>query len=136
MDRLDELESKSIYIIREAYAQCRKLALLWLIGKDSSTLLWLVRKAFYGKQPFPVLHIDTGRKFKEMIEFCDARAREFGLKLVVARNEEVLAGAQPGKPLIVVPRDGVRKILVRERASIAIFQIERGRQPQAASQSH
>ena len=99
MDRLDELESKSIYIIREAYAQCRKLALLWSIGKDSSTLLWLARKAFYGKLPFPVLHIDTGRKFKEMIEFRDARAREFGLKLVVARNEEALAGAEPGKPL-------------------------------------
>lgn len=46
MDRLDELESESIYIIREAYAQCRKLALLWSIGKDSSTLLWLARKAF------------------------------------------------------------------------------------------
>jgi sulfate adenylyltransferase subunit 2 len=98
MDRLDELESRSIYIIREAYAQFRKVALLWSVGKDSTTLVWLARKAFFGTLPFPVLHIDTGYKFPEIYAFRDRLAREFGLRLVVARNEEALAsGMGPGK---------------------------------------
>ena len=97
MDPLNELESRSIYIIREAYAQCRKLALLWSIGKDSSSLLWLARKAFYGKLPFPVLHIDTSRKFPEMYAFRDRIAKEFGLKLIVCRNEEALAAGMDPK---------------------------------------
>ena len=69
MDHLDKLENQSIFIIREAYAQFRKVAMLWSIGKDSTTLLWLMRKAFFGKIPFPVVHIDTTYKFKEIYEF-------------------------------------------------------------------
>jgi len=96
MDRLDALENRSIYVIREAYAQFRKLALLWSIGKDSTTLLWLARKAFFGKLPFPVLHIDTGYKFPEIYAFRDKYVREFGLNLVVGRNDEALkAGMGP-----------------------------------------
>ena len=66
MDRLDELEARSIYVIREAYAQYKNVAMLWSVGKDSTTLLWLARKAFYGKIPFPVVHLDTTYKFPEM----------------------------------------------------------------------
>jgi len=91
MDRLDELESRSIYVIREAYAQFRKLALLWSIGKDSTSLVWLARKAFFGRLPFPVMHIDTGYKFPEIYSFRDRYVREFGLRLVIARNEDALA---------------------------------------------
>ena len=91
MDRLDELEGKSIFVIREAYARFPKLALLWSIGKDSTTLLHLARKAFFGELPFPVLHIDTGYKFPEIYEFRDRYAKEFGLRLLVSRNEEALA---------------------------------------------
>jgi len=91
MDYLDELESRSLYIIREAYAQFKKLALLWSIGKDSTTLLWLARKAFFGQLPFPVMHIDTGYKFPEIYEFRARYVEEFGLRLVVGRNEEALA---------------------------------------------
>ncbi len=91
MDYLDELESKSIYIIREAYSQFRRIALLWSIGKDSTTLLWMIRKAFYDQIPFPVLHIDTSYKFKEIYEYRDAKAKEWGLKLLVARNDQALA---------------------------------------------
>jgi len=69
MDYLDELENKSIYIIREAYYQFKNIAALWSIGKDSTTLVWLIRKAFFGKIPFPLVHIDTGHKFPEMYEF-------------------------------------------------------------------
>ncbi|MBT4122176.1 phosphoadenosine phosphosulfate reductase family protein, partial [bacterium] len=59
MDHLDELENKSIYIIREAFHDFKDMALLWSIGKDSTTLLWLCMKAFFGKLPFPAVHIDT-----------------------------------------------------------------------------
>jgi len=90
MDHLDALENESIYIIREAYKQFKNIAMLWSIGKDSTTLLWLVRKAFYGKIPFPVMHIDTSYKFPEMIADRDKKAKEWGLKLVVARNEEAI----------------------------------------------
>jgi sulfate adenylyltransferase subunit 2 len=91
MDYLDELESKSIYIIREAYYRFKDTALLWSIGKDSTTLLWLARKAFFGKLPFPVLHIDTSFKFKEIYEFRDKYAKEWGLNLLISKNELALS---------------------------------------------
>lgn len=90
MDHLDYLESESIYIIREAYKQFKNLAMLWSIGKDSTCLLWLVRKAFYGKIPFSVLHIDTSYKFPEMIQYRDRKAQEWGLNLTVAQNEKAI----------------------------------------------
>lgn len=90
MDYLDELESKSIFIIREAYKQFKKVAMLWSIGKDSSCLLWLVRKAFYGKIPFPVVHIDTSYKFPEMIKWRDDYAKKWNLNLIVGMNKEAL----------------------------------------------
>lgn len=91
MDKLDELESQSIYIIREAYYHYKNLAVLWSIGKDSTTLVWLVRKAFFGKVPFPALHIDTTYKFKEIYEFREKYAKIWDLDLVVARNDEAIA---------------------------------------------
>ncbi len=96
MDNLTRLENRSIYIIREAYSEFRKVAMLWSIGKDSTTLLWLVRKAFFGRIPFPIVHIDTGYKFKEIYEFRDRYAKEWNLNLFVARNEEAAArGVSP-----------------------------------------
>ncbi|OVE76880.1 sulfate adenylyltransferase [bacterium F11] len=98
MDHLDYLENKSIYTIREAYAQHPISALLWSIGKDSTALLWLCRKAFLGKLPFPVLHIDTSYKFKEMYEQRDRLVKKWGLNLLVAKNEEALEkGMSPEK---------------------------------------
>ena len=90
MDHLDELENQSVYIIREAWNQFKTPALLWSIGKDSTCLLWLCRKAFFGKLPFPVLHIDTTYKFPEMYKFRDHYAKEFGLNLIVEKNEEAI----------------------------------------------
>lgn len=87
MDHLDKLESQSIYIIREAYKQFKDIALLWSIGKDSTTLMWLTRKAFYGKVPFPALHIDTGYKFDEIYKFRDEWTKNWNIKLVVGNNE-------------------------------------------------
>ena len=100
MDYLDELESKSIYIIREAYKQFHNIAMLWSIGKDSSTLLWLCRKAFFGKIPFPIVHIDTSYKFKKMIKWRDEYAKKWKLNLIVGRNEEAIkAGIGPKNKL-------------------------------------
>ena len=91
MDHLDELENRSVYVIREAYAKFGSIAALWSIGKDSTTLIWLCRKAFFGKIPFPVIHIDTGFKFPEMYEHRDRYAVEWELDLLVVRNEEAIA---------------------------------------------
>ena len=86
---LKRLEAESINIIREAVAEFRNPVMLYSIGKDSSVMVHLARRAFFpGKPPFPLLHIDTGWKFREMIAFRDATARRFGLDLVVHSNEE------------------------------------------------
>lgn len=100
MEHLDDLANRSIYLIREAYARHPKLAMLWSIGKDSTTLLWLVRQAFGGEVPFPVLHIDTSYKFKEIYAFRDRLAREWNLKVLVAQNDDALkAGMSNQKKL-------------------------------------
>ena len=83
MDHLDALEAQSIYILREAFARLKKLALLWSLGKDSNVMIWLARKAFFGRVPFPALHVDTGKKFPEMYAFRDQYAGEWGLDLKV-----------------------------------------------------
>src|SRR5687768_18261590 len=90
-DHLDELESESIFIMREAFAKFDNMAMLWSIGKDSTALLWLARKAFFGHVPFPLVHIDTSYKIPEMIDFRDRIAREWGLSLVVGQNRDALA---------------------------------------------
>ncbi|MDF2620055.1 MAG: phosphoadenosine phosphosulfate reductase [Xanthobacteraceae bacterium] len=82
-DRLDELEAQSIYIFREAFARMKRMALLWSLGKDSNVMIWLARKAFLGHVPFPVLHVDTGKKFKEMYAFRDHYGKEWNLDLRV-----------------------------------------------------
>ena len=88
---LDELEAEAIHIYRETAAAFRNPVLLYSIGKDSSVLLHLAMKAFYpAPLPFPVMHIDTTWKFKEMIEFRDRRARELGLDLRIATNTEAV----------------------------------------------
>src|SRR3989442_8665236 len=95
---LRELESESIYIFRETVAQFRNPVLLYSIGKDSSVLVHLARKAFYpGPLPFPLLHVDTGYKFPEMIKFRDEFAKSIGARLIVHRNEDAIAagGAPP-----------------------------------------
>jgi len=94
MDHLDLIENTSIYILREAYANFKSLGMLWSIGKDSTVLLWLARKAFAGHVPFPLIHIDTGYKIPEMIEYRDRLTREWGLAMVVGQNEEALAAKE------------------------------------------
>ncbi len=83
MNYLDQLESESVYVFREAFSRIDNLAMLWSLGKDSNTMVWLAKKAFFGHVPFPVLHIDTGKKFPEMYAFRSRYAAEWNLKLIV-----------------------------------------------------
>jgi sulfate adenylyltransferase subunit 2 len=97
LSHLDALEAESIHVLREVAAEFSRPAMLYSIGKDSSVMLRLAQKAFYpGKIPFPMLHVDTTYKFREMIEFRDRTCHELGLKLIVHTNREAIArGANP-----------------------------------------
>jgi sulfate adenylyltransferase subunit 2 len=99
LSHLKLLEAESIHIFREVASEFEKPVMLYSIGKDSSVMLRLAQKAFApGPIPFPLLHVDTGYKFKEMIEFRDRYTKELGLDLLVWRNEQALAdGANPVK---------------------------------------
>ena len=91
MDHLDELEQQSVYILREAFRHFERLCMLWSIGKDSTVLLWLARKAFFGHVPFPLVHVDTSYKLPEMIRYRDKLALEYKLQMVVGQNTAALA---------------------------------------------
>ena len=97
LDHLRALEAESIHIIREVAAEFERPVMLYSIGKDSSVLLRLAQKAFYPAAiPFPLLHVDTSYKFREMIEFRDWYAASIGARLIVHTNTEALAdGTQP-----------------------------------------
>ncbi len=89
LTHLQKLEAESIHIMREVAAEFDKPVMLYSVGKDSAVLLHLARKAFApGKIPFPLLHVDTTWKFKEMIEFRDQMAKEYGFELLVHKNPE------------------------------------------------
>lgn len=92
LTHLKQLEAESIHIIREVAAEFERPVMLYSIGKDSAVMLHLAMKAFYpGKPPFPLMHVDTTWKFREMIEFRDRHARELGLDLIVHINQEGVA---------------------------------------------
>ncbi len=88
---LDALEAQSVFIMREAFYKFSNMAMLWSIGKDSSVLLWLARKAFFGHVPFPCVHVDTSYKIPEMIKFRDELAVAWNLDMRVGGNTEALA---------------------------------------------
>lgn len=88
---LDDLEDQSVFILREAYKHFKSLCMLWSIGKDSTVMLWLTRKAFFGHVPFPLVHIDTSYKIKSMVEYRDQLARDWKLEMVVGQNTAALA---------------------------------------------
>ncbi|CAH2214602.1 sulfate adenylyltransferase subunit CysD [Tepidibacter aestuarii] len=90
MNHLDKLESRSIHILREAYSEFKNLGMLWSIGKDSTVLLWLARKAFFGHVPIPLIHIDTHFKIPEMIEYRNRLALEWSLDMIYGENTKDL----------------------------------------------
>lgn len=130
---LDVLESESIYVIREAFRHYKSIALLWSIGKDSSVLLWLIRKAFFGSVPFPCVHVDTGFKIPEMIQFRDRMAKEWNLDLVVHRNEPALAAREtfPDGKLtrvdccMALKRNPLKEVIAREQYKAVLVGIRR-----------
>src|SRR6516165_775421 len=92
LSHLERLEAESVHIIREVAAEFHNPVMLYSIGKDSSVMLHLAMKAFYpAKPPFPLLHVDTTWKFREMIAFRDQTARRLGLNLIVHVNRDGLA---------------------------------------------
>lgn len=90
MDHLTRLEQTSIHIFREAYRNFRKVCMPWSMGKDSNVLIWLARKAFAGKVPFPLLHIDTTYEFPEMYTFREWATKEHELDLLIRINQEAI----------------------------------------------
>jgi len=94
MDHLDQLENISIHILREAYANFKSLGMLWSIGKDSTVLLWLARRAFFGHVPFPLIHIDTAYKIPEMVRYRDRLTVEWKLTMIYGINEAALEARQ------------------------------------------
>jgi len=130
MHHLDELENESLYVLRESYKHFKKLAMLWSIGKDSTVLLWLARKAFFGNVPFPLVHVDTSYKIPAMISYRDHIAREWGLNLVVARNERALKeGMNHEKGRLVcceaLKTNGLRQVMDEQGYSALILGIRR-----------
>jgi sulfate adenylyltransferase subunit 2 len=94
MDHLDRLQDTSIHILREAYSNFKHLGMLWSIGKDSTVLLWLTRKAFFGHVPFTLIHVDTTFKIPEMIAYRDNLVRQWRLNLLYGINEEAVCNKQ------------------------------------------
>jgi sulfate adenylyltransferase subunit 2 len=94
MDHLDQLENISVHILREAFANFKSLCMLWSIGKDSTVLLWLARKAFLGHVPFTLVHIDTTFKIPEMIEYRDRLTKQWHLDMVYGVNTEAVKAKQ------------------------------------------
>jgi len=113
MNHLDELEAESIYILREAFAKLDNIAILWSLGKDSNVVLWLCRKAFFGHVPFPVVHVDTGKKFKEMYEFRDHYAKAWKLNFI---REECPGIEAVDQSLPPAARSAARKTLGLKQA--------------------
>lgn len=93
MEHLTKLENKSIHILREAYSEFKDPCMLWSVGKDSTVLLWLARKAFFGEVPFPLVHIDTHYKIPEMIVHRDKLALEWNLDMLYGENSQALTNA-------------------------------------------
>src|SRR2546425_8085066 len=125
MKHLRQLEDQSVYILREAYKHFDNLAMLWSMGKDSTVLLWLARKAFLGHVPFPLLHVDTSYKIPAMIEYRDRLAREWRLNLVIGQNHEALANGMNhmlgrGTCLTALKTDALKQ-LVEEKGDTGII---------------
>ena len=128
MNHLDHLESHSVYIFREAFEKIAPLGMLWSVGKDSNVMLWLARKAFFGHVPFPVVHIDTGKKFPEMYEFRDRYSAEWGLNLVLGDCppiEEIDETLPSAARSAARKTEGLKKLIAEHRFTGIIAGIRR-----------
>ena len=144
MDHLSILENQSIYILREAFSKFNRLAMLWSIGKDSTVLLWLARKAFFGHVPFPLVHVDTTFKIPSMIEYRDRLCREWNLELVIGKNDDALSAGNTfphGQATRVeccgtLKKDALRRVLDQHRFSGVIVGVRRDEEPTRAKERY
>jgi sulfate adenylyltransferase subunit 2 len=136
-DHLDDLEAQTIYILREAHARVEPLAMLWSIGKDSNVLLWMARKAFYGRVPFPVIQLDTGMELDEVYAFRDRMAGDWTLDLRVedCPPEDAMDPTLPPASRAAARKtEGLRQLLQREGYRGIIAGIRRDEQSMRAKE--
>jgi len=144
MDSLSKLENQSIYIFREAFNKFENLGMLWSIGKDSTVLLWLARKAFFGHVPFPLVHVDTTYKIPSMIEYRDRLVREWKLQLIVGKNEPALQQGRTfpnGKATRVeccgtLKKDALKEVLEKHHLTGVIVGVRRDEEPTRAKERY
>jgi sulfate adenylyltransferase subunit 2 len=137
VDRLDDLEAQSIFIFREAFARLNRLALLWSLGKDSNVMIWIARKAFFGRVPFPAMHVDTGKKFAEMYAFRDRYAVEWNLDLVIEQCppiESVDPTLPPAARSAARKTEGLKLALAKHKFDGLIAGIRRDEEPTRAKE--
>ncbi len=130
-DDLEALEAQSIFILREALARIDNVAMLWSIGKDSTALLWMVRKAFLGEVPFPLVLLDTGMEFAEVYAFRDRLVREWRLPVLnepCPPESSVDPALPPAARHAARKTAGLRALLERERYGAVILGIRRDEQ--------
>jgi sulfate adenylyltransferase subunit 2 len=135
--RLKELENESVYILREAFARLPSLAMLWSVGKDSNALIWLARKAFFGRVPFPVVELDTGMELPAVYQFRDRYAAEWGLDLRIEACpplEDIDPSLPPLARAAARKTAGLNAMVHREKLSGVIVGIRRDEQSTRAKE--
>jgi sulfate adenylyltransferase subunit 2 len=137
VDRLDDLEAQSIFILREAFARLDRIALLWSLGKDSNVMIWIARKAFFGRVPFSVMHVDTGKKFPEMYAFRERYAAEWDLNLIVEQCPPIDAvdpTLPPAARSAARKTEGLKLALAKHKFDGLIAGIRRDEEPTRAKE--
>jgi len=130
-NHLRELENESIYIFRQAYRSIKNIAMLWSLGKDSNVMVWIAFKAFLGKIPFPLVHVDTGKKFEEMYDFRNKYEKKWNIKLIKGDCppvEEIDPSLPPAARSAARKTEGLKKILKTHKFKGIIAGIRRDEQ--------
>lgn len=136
-ESLDQLEAASVYILREAFKCTQPLCALWSVGKDSTAMLWLARKAFFGRVPFPVVQLDTEMELPEVYEFRDRIAREWTLDLQVAPcppESEIETSLPPAARAAARKSEGLKQLLDRDGYRGVLVGIRRDEQATRAKE--
>ena len=137
LQHLKDLESRSVYIIREAYNRIQPLGMLWSIGKDSTALLWLIRKAFFGRVPFKLIQLDTEMELPEVYEFRDRLVREWDLDLDIETcppESEMDPTLPPATRAAMRKTQGLKNVMHRDKYKGVICGIRRDEQSMRAKE--
>jgi len=134
---LNALESQTIYILREAYNKVKPLGMLWSMGKDSTALLWCVRKAFFGHIPFPMIQLDTGMELPEVYQFRDELVKAWGFTLKVEMcpaEEDMDPTLPPATRSAARKTEGLKNLIAREKYKGILVGIRRDEQSMRAKE--